>query len=145
MDVEDEKTKPDSNEPDGTEDAQILVVDDDKAIRESIQEAIRYEGYACRVAGSGEEALELLQEAPADLVVADVKMPGLSGLDVLQKIREEHPEVAVLMLTGHGSKRDAEKGMRLGAYDYLVKPVSIGVLSQLLRDAGSGDRTDRKK
>jgi len=123
----------------------VLIVDDEEELVSAIGERLNLRGFRTSGVISGIAALQYLNEHSCDVVLLDVKMPGLSGLDVLQRIKEEHPEVAVLMLTGHGSKRDAEKGMRLGAYDYLVKPVSIGVLVQLLRDAGSGQRADKKK
>ena len=123
----------------------VLIVDDEEELVSAIGERLHLRGFSTSGVTSGSAALEYLNHKSCDVVLLDVKMPGLSGLDVLQRIKEEHPEVAVLMLTGHGSKRDAEKGMRLGAYDYLVKPVSIGVLVQLLRDAGSGQGADKKK
>ena len=122
---------------------QVLIVDDEEDLVSAIGERLDLRGFRTKGVTSGTAALDYLAENPCDVVLLDVKMPGLSGLQVLQRIKEEHPHVAVLMLTGHTSKREAEEGMRLGAYDYLVKPVRIGVLSQLLRDAGSGTAADQ--
>ena len=119
---------------------QVLIVDDEEELVSAIRERLELRGFRASGVASGTAALDYLAENSCDVVLLDVKMPGLGGLEVLQRIKEEHPHIAVLMLTGHGSKRDAEEGTRLGAYDYLVKPVRIGVLSQMLRDAVE-DRT----
>ena len=113
-------------------------MDDEEELVSAIGERLDLRGFRTTGVTSGAAALDYLAENTCDVVLLDVKMPGLSGLDVLQKIKEEHPGIGVLMLTGHGSKRDAEEGVRLGAYDYLVKPVSIGVLCQMLQQAGAG-------
>jgi len=120
---------------------QVLIVDDEEELVSAIRERLELRGFRASGVASGTAALDYLAENSCDVVLLDVKMPGLGGLEVLQRIKEEHPHIAVLMLTGHGSKRDAEEGTRLGAYDYLVKPVRIGVLSQMLRDAVE-DRTE---
>jgi DNA-binding response OmpR family regulator len=119
----------------------VLIVDDEEELVSAIRERLQLRGFRASGVTSGAAALAYLRDNSCDVVLLDVKMPDLSGLDVLQRIKQEHPRVAVLMLTGHGSKRDAEEGTRLGAYDYLVKPVSIGVLAQMLRDAGSAARS----
>ena len=115
----------------------VLVVDDEEELVSAISERLTLRGFRTEGVTSGAAALEYLANHPCDVVLLDVKMPGVSGLDVLRTIRTEHSGTAVIMLTGHGSKRDAEEGMRLGAYDYLVKPVRIGVLCQYLQDAAS--------
>ena len=119
----------------------VLIVDDEEELVSAIRERLELRGFRASGVVSGTAALDYLAENPCDVVLLDVKMPGLSGLEVLQIIKQEHPHIAVLMLTGHGSKRDADEGMQLGAYDYLVKPVRIGVLSQMLQDAVE-DRRD---
>ena len=119
----------------------VLIVDDEEELVSAIRERLELRGFRASGVVSGAAALDYLAENSCDVVLLDVKMPGLGGLEVLQRIRQEHPQVAVLMLTGHGSKRDADEGMQLGAYDYLVKPVRIGVLSQMLQDAVE-DRRD---
>ena len=123
----------------------VMLVDDEAPFVETMAKRLGKRDLNVILAFSGQEALEILDnQRNVDVVILDVKMPGLSGLDVLRRIKAEHPHIAVIMLTGHGSKRDAEEGMRLGAYDYLVKPVRIGVLSQFLQDAAGADedRTD---
>jgi len=120
---------------------QVLIVDDEEELVSALRERLELRGFRASGVASGTAALEYLAENSCDVVLLDVKMPGLGGLEVLEIIKQEHPHIAVLMLTGHGSKRDADEGMQLGAYDYLVKPVRIGVLSQMLRDAVE-DRTE---
>jgi DNA-binding NtrC family response regulator len=121
----------------------VLIVDDEEELVSAIGERLELRGFHTKGVTSGGAALDYLAENTCDVVLLDVKMPGLGGLDVLQKIKEAHPGIGVLMLTGHGSRRDAEEGVRLGAYDYLVKPVSIGVLCQLLQQAGSSAADQR--
>jgi len=113
----------------------VLIVDDEEELVSAIRERLELRGFRASGVASGTAALDHLAQNSCDVVLLDVKMPGLGGLEVLQRIKQEHPNIAVIMLTGHGSKRDADEGMQLGAYDYLVKPVRIGVLSQMLRDA----------
>jgi DNA-binding NtrC family response regulator len=120
----------------------VLIVDDEEELVSAIGERLNLRGFRAEGVTSGLAALDYLARHSCDVVLLDVKMPGISGLEVLQRIKQEYPHVAVLMLTGHGSKRDAKEGMRLGAYDYLVKPVRIGVLSQFLRDAASAREED---
>ena len=112
-------------------------MDDEEELVSAIGERLTLRGFRTKGVTSGAAALEYLANNACDVVLLDVKMPGVSGLEVLRTIRTEHAHTAVIMLTGHGSKRDAEEGMRLGAYDYLVKPVRIGVLCQYLQDAAS--------
>ncbi|UCG84872.1 MAG: response regulator [Gemmatimonadota bacterium] len=120
----------------------VLIVDDEQELVSAIGERLGLRGFRTKGVTSGEAALDYLAEHSCDVVLLDVKMPDLGGLEVLKRIRQLHPDTQVLMLTGHGSRRDAEEGMRLGAYDYLVKPVSIGVLCRLLQDAGSHAKKD---
>ena len=115
----------------------ILIVDDEEELVSAIGERLTLRGFRTQGVTSGAAAIEYLASNACDVVLLDVKMPGVSGLEVLGTIKAEHPNTAVIMLTGHGSKRDAEEGTRLGAYDYLVKPVRIGVLCQFLQEAAS--------
>ena len=92
---------------------------------------------------TGAEALAYLAKTPCDVVLLDVKMPGLGGLEVIKKIKEEQPKLEVILLTGHGSLQDAEKGMGLGAFDYLMKPVKIDDLVRVLLSAGAREAAGR--
>jgi signal transduction histidine kinase len=112
---------------------EILIIDDEKSIRETLGAFLQDEGHRVRTASSGEEGLWLLEERPADLVVTDLKMPGLSGIDVLSRIRERWPGCEVVLVTGYGTLDDAVAALRLGAYDFLIKPVRLARLGLLVR------------
>ena len=105
--------------------ARVLVVDDDPIIAESLAAFLEDEGYAAATAGRVPEALELLGRANdgTQVVISDVSMPGEGGLDLLRAIKENHPAIAVVMLTGYGTIESAVEALRLGAVDYLTKPV----------------------
>lgn len=102
--------------------AHILVVDDDPRITDLLRRIFAYEGYSVAVAASGEEALKRTLERPADLVVLDVMLPGLDGLEVVRRLRLAEDQVPVLMLTARDAIADRVKGLDVGADDYLVKP-----------------------
>ena len=106
----------------------ILVVDDEESLRRVMQVQIQQSGYHVTTAASGDEALRLLANAPVDLVLTDLKMPGISGLQLLKRIRAEFPEVVVIMMTAFGTVETAVEAMRSGAYDYVTKPVNIDEL-----------------
>lgn len=108
--------------------ARILVVDDDADVRGVAASALVAEGYEVIEVASAMEAFAYLEEAPPDLVVLDVVMPGISGLEVLDHIRSEHPSLPVILLSGLGADENIVRGLRLGAEDYMVKPVSPKVL-----------------
>jgi DNA-binding NtrC family response regulator len=100
----------------------ILIVDDEKAMRESLAAWLTKEGYQAVTADSGLMALALLQEGEYDLLLADVKMPGMDGLELLTRVREAFPDLLVIMITAYGSIESAVEAMKKGASDYLLKP-----------------------
>ena len=106
----------------------ILVVDDDESLRRVTEVQLQQGGYSVLTAASGQEALELLQKRPVELVVTDLKMPGMSGLELLKRIRADYPEFVVIMVTAFGTIETAVEAMRAGAYDYITKPVHIDEL-----------------
>ena len=114
-----------------TEDAYILVVDDEGAIRYSISKTLQRLGYQVHTAESGELALEMMQRQEYDVVLTDIRMPGLTGVELLARIKEQAPDAVVILLTGYASLETAIESLRLGAHDYLVKPSS----SQDIRDS----------
>jgi DNA-binding response OmpR family regulator len=87
------------------------------------------------IALNGEAALEIVGKEPPDVIVLDLKMPGIDGMEVLRVIKKAHPNVQVIMLTGHGSEKDEEEARRLGAYDYLQKPVGMDKLVKVVKEA----------
>lgn len=103
----------------------ILIVDDDAAVRDVISVLLAEEGYECTVAASADTALELAQHEEVPLVISDMKMPGKDGLWLLEAFREQHPETAVIMLTGYGDTEAAVDCLRRGATDYLLKPPKV--------------------
>jgi two-component system NtrC family response regulator len=106
----------------------ILVVDDDESLRWVTQAQLQQSGYEVSAAANGDEALATIQQAAPDLVITDLKMPGMSGLELLKKIRAGYPEVLVIMVTAFGTVETAVEGMKAGAYDYITKPVNMDEL-----------------
>jgi two-component system NtrC family response regulator len=102
----------------------ILVVDDDESLRRVMQVQLEQEGYAVTCASTGQAALRVLEESSQDLAIVDLKMPGLSGVEFLTRVGGEYPETVVLLITAFATVETAVEAMKLGAYDYLTKPVS---------------------
>lgn len=118
----------------------ILLVDDEEDFVSTLCERLELRGIVCRVALDGERGLKAIADAPPDVVVLDMYMPGIKGLDVLKRIKQDHPTVQVIMLTGQGATKDGMDGMRLGAFDYMVKPLSIDDLTLKLSEAVNAAR-----
>ena len=115
-----------------------LIVDDEEEFVHALSERLRLRGIDASGATTGQEALDLVRKASFDVVLLDVRMPGLGGLKIIEGIKAAFPNLPVVLLTGHGSTQDAEKGMHLGAYDYLMKPVDIDDLVRILAAAAEG-------
>jgi DNA-binding NtrC family response regulator len=113
----------------------ILVVDDEHLIRWSLEQNLKKQGYEVCTAGNGEDALRLAREEQPDLVLLDIQLPGISGLEVLEKIKEFDEDIIVIMLTAHGGLETAVNTMRLGAYDYINKPFNLDELSIVIKKA----------
>ena len=113
----------------------VLLVDDEAEFLETLVKRIRKRNVNVHGAKSGEEALSFLKEQAVDVVVLDVRMPGLDGIETLRKLKKDHPLIEVIMLTGHASLEVAIEGMELGAFDYLMKPIDIDDLLYKLQDA----------
>ena len=113
----------------------VLIVDDEVEFLETLVKRLRKRNLAVDGVTSGEAALELLKASPVDVVLLDVKMPGMSGLDTLREIRKGHNLIEVIMLTGHASVEAALEGMAVGAFDYLMKPTQIDELVYKIQDA----------
>lgn len=112
----------------------ILVVDDEIRYRELYARVLRQAGFAVREAGNAAEALRFLADAPPDMIVSDVRMPGESGLDLLRRVREERPDLPFLLVTAYADVREAVDALKLGAVDYLAKPVDLDELLAAVRD-----------
>jgi DNA-binding response OmpR family regulator len=113
----------------------VLLVDDEEEFISALAERLTFRGIRARTATSGEEALAAIEREAPRVVLLDLMMPGMSGVEVLKQIRGLHPEIKVILLTGHGSTREGMEGMRLGAFDYLMKPLGIDELVEKLRGA----------
>jgi two-component system NtrC family response regulator len=109
--------------------ARILVVDDDDNLRWVIQTQLEQMGYAATGAASAAAAIEAIEKAPPALVLTDLKMAGMSGMDLLERVRRDYPEVPVLIITAFGTIQSAVQAMRAGAYDYLAKPIDYDELA----------------
>ncbi|MBW1975737.1 MAG: response regulator [Deltaproteobacteria bacterium] len=113
----------------------VLLVDDEEEFVRTLAERLELRGLMTRVALDGIEAMDLLDQSDVDVVVLDVRMPGMSGLDVLRQIKSIKPDLPVILLTGHGDTKDGIEGMRLGAFDYLMKPLDIDTLMEKIFEA----------
>ena len=119
----------------------VLIVDDEYELVSAMEERLNLRGFRAHGVTSGADALDHIAESPCDVVLLDVKMPGLGGLEVIKKIKDQRPKLEVILLTGHGSTQDAEKGLKLGAHSYVMKPVKIDDLVRLLLDAAQRGET----
>lgn len=122
--------------------AKILIIEDEKAIRNVLRNILSEEDKSLEIeeAEQGQQALDILVKADFDLVLCDIKMPGMDGVEVLEAVRKRHPETAVVMISGHGDLETAVDCMRKGAYDYIAKPPDLNRLIGTVRNAL--DRTE---
>jgi len=115
----------------------VLIVDDEEELVSALVERLNLRGFEAHGVTDGSAALSFLESEPCDVVLLDVKMPGLGGLEVIRRIKTADPHMEVILLTGHGSVKSVEEGMALGAFDYLMKPVKIDNLVRILSAAGA--------
>ncbi len=113
----------------------ILIVDDEKSMREFLKILLVKEGYKVITARDGDQALELMQNSPADLVISDIRMPGISGLELLARIKDNDEDVPVIMITAFASPNDAVQAMKSGAYDYISKPFNVDEIKSVIHAA----------
>ena len=111
----------------------VLLVDDEEELVFTLAERLVYRGYDAEGVLSGAEAITRAEEKRFDVIVIDVKMPGMNGIEVMKKIRQKHPNTRVMLITGHGSIKDGEDGLAEGAVDYLQKPVKLEDLIKKIR------------
>jgi two-component system response regulator CpxR len=115
--------------------SKVLLVDDEREFVQTLSERLLMRDMGSAVAYDGESALNMIAEDEPEVMILDLKMPGIDGIEVLRRVKESRPEIEVIILTGHGSDADRETCMKLGAYAYLQKPVDIEVLSDTLKRA----------
>ncbi|MBP8645052.1 MAG: response regulator [Syntrophobacteraceae bacterium] len=113
----------------------ILLVDDEVTFANNMSKLLAKRGYEVAVVHTGEEALRKVEEDEVDVVILDLKMPGMGGLDTLKILKKRKPLIEVIILTGHGSVDSAVDGMHLGAFDYVTKPVYVEDLNEKVRQA----------
>src|SRR5947208_14609488 len=125
--------------------ARLLIVDDDEQLAQALARRFQRLGYAATLVNSGEQALETAGQHAFDVVLLDLHLPGLDGLEVLAKLKELHPELEVILLTAHGSIETAIEAMRKGAYDYLTKPFHLPELEVHIDKAFEKVRLQRRE
>jgi len=106
----------------------ILLIDDEEEFISTLAERLELRGYLCRTAGDGQEGIQMVTNEIFDIAILDLMMPGITGLNTLRQIKEIQPDLPVILLTGHGSTKDGMEGMRIGAFDFLIKPLDIYAL-----------------
>ncbi len=115
--------------------AKILVIDDEKPIRNTLQEILEYEDHKVEIASDGFEGLEMAKENKYDIILCDIKMPNMDGIEVLEKLEDASPDVPVIMISGHGSVETAVEALKKGAYDFIEKPLELNRLLVTIRNA----------
>jgi DNA-binding NtrC family response regulator len=115
--------------------ATILIIDDEKSIRNVLRDILQHEGYQVEEAADGEQGIKMFQSKNFDLVLCDIKMPKMDGMEVLQQIMAINSEVPVIMISGHGTIENAVDAVKKGAYDFISKPPDLNRLLITLRNA----------
>ncbi len=117
------------------EKVRVLLVDDEVEFIDTLAKRMKKRKLTAATVNSGEDALKFLSQHPTDVVVLDVKMPSIDGIQTLRKIKQQYPLTEVIMLTGHANMEVAIQGMEIGAFDYLMKPMAIDDLVYKIQDA----------
>jgi len=113
----------------------ILLVDDEEEFVSTLAERLQFRNIPALVATNGDDAIRIVDTERPSVVVLDVMMPGIGGLEVLRRVKIRYPETQIILLTGRSSTKDGIKGMRLGAFDYLMKPIKIEELIEKMKEA----------
>jgi len=113
----------------------VLIADDEVEFASTLSTRLQLRGYTTIIANSGEETLDAISQQEPDVVLLDLKMPDLDGLEVLAQLRQTNKDLKVIILTGHGSFASGNEGMALGAYDYIMKPVDLSLLIEKIKEA----------
>jgi len=116
-------------------DMKVLLVDDEEEFVKALAERLKMRDLRSDTVLDGEEALSFVEDQEPDVMVLDLKMPGIDGMEVLRQVRKAYPKIQVIILTGHGTEKDEEEAKRLGAFDYLEKPVNLEVLVKKMKAA----------
>jgi len=127
------------------EEFRVLVVDDEEDFRETLMNRLQKRNLEVEGAASGEKAIEIIHKKKFDVVILDVKMPGMDGVETLREMKKVRPLMEVIMLTGHASVESGIEGMKLGAFDYIMKPADLDDLLDKMRKAVEKKSTHEEK
>jgi DNA-binding response OmpR family regulator len=116
-------------------DMKVLLVDDEEEFVKALAERLKMRDLRSDTVLDGEEALSFVEDQEPDVMVLDLKMPGIDGMEVLRQVRKAYPKIQVIILTGHGTEKHEQEAKRLGAFDYLEKPVNLDVLVKKMKAA----------
>ena len=116
-------------------DMKVLLVDDEEVFVQAVAQRLKMRDLRSDTVLDGEEALSYVEDQEPDVMVLDLKMPGINGMEVLRQVRKAYPNIQVIILTGHGTEKDKEEAKRLGACDFLEKPVNLDVLVKKMKAA----------
>jgi len=125
--------------------ARILLIDDEQGFVETMSKRLEMRGYPVSTAFNGQDGVDSLSKTTADVVILDVKMPGMDGIETLGVIKQAHPLVEVIMLTGHATVENAIEGMKRGAFDYMMKPCDMDELLAKVDEAYDKKTTQEDK
>lgn len=120
----------------------ILVLDDEEIVRVSCKKCLTPEGYDVDVAANGVEGLAMTENNRYDVILTDLKMPDMDGIEFLARVKERHPDTKVIMITGYSTVEHAVKAMRKGAYNYIEKPFTPDALIDAVKEALTGERAE---
>jgi len=121
----------------------VMLVDDEEEFVTTLSARIRRRDFSSSVAFTGEQALQIVDDQVPDVMILDLKMPGIGGMEVLRRVKKAYPKVKVIILTGHGSEKDKKEALSLGAFSYLQKPVKIDELGMQIIKAHKSGAKDR--
>jgi CheY-like chemotaxis protein len=121
----------------------VMLVDDEKEFVHTLSERLRTRQLESSIAYDGEQALAMVSEETPDVIVLDLMMPGIDGIETLRRLKRDHPQIEVIILTGHGSDTERREAEELGAFAYLRKPVDIDALARVMRDAYAKSNIDK--
>lgn len=130
---------------DAEKEMKLMLVDDEERFLYAMEKLLTKKGYDIQTASSGEQCLDILSKNRIHVVILDVKMPGLDGLETLRRIKQQYPLVEVILLTGHGTVESAVDGLKCGASDFLMKPISASDLLDRVKDAFARSRSVEAK
>jgi len=113
----------------------IIVVDDEEIVLSLICDTLEDEGYDIKTASNGEDALKIIEQDTFDLIISDIRMPGIDGIELIKRTREIQPEIGVIFMTGYANLNSAKNAIKQGAFDYIMKPFEISEIRKAVKDA----------